>query len=442
MAITNPFKRKPADAPQRAELNGRLSLHDKLTEVLSGMGGASDRVSNIKFTPPDPVANLEFEQAFEFDGIIERFVTRPVEDALAKGIEFTDLEPEEIDALNDLIESPRIDLWGKIEQAWVIMRMTRGAAIWIDTGAPDLSQPIAESERVQRLVVLDSETLNADIRNRYTDPEFWECGEAEVPGFRIHKSRLLIFPGRFVSYRYREQFNGWGARELDKIWEAWIHFKAAFLVPANVAITFEEAVVGLKGLNDKLTSPQGKALVRAKLFDLEAIRSFLRVRVQDTEDTYDRVTPTLTGLSDLMEQAKKYFVTVTGWPHTILLGESPGAGLDGAGAGKSQKEDWARYITAQQETYLRKNLVHFLNVIAPELRQGRAGGFQNLKFKFPSILQESEMERAQRMKLLSEVDGVYLTQSVLDIDEARDELVKREFYAIDPLDLPEPADGT
>lgn len=432
------FSKRKTPAGSRANLSAPLSIKDKLTEVLSGLGGKSDRVSKIRYTEPDQPGRYSVSAAFEFDGIMERYITRPVEDGLAKGLEFPALSQDETNAIHDYLESTQLDFWGHMERAWLTMRMNNGAAIWLDTGtATPLSTPIRESERVRRLVVLDSEALHAGHYNRYTEPDYWECGDPEIPGYRIHKSRLLIFPGRFISYEYRQDHNGWGAREVDRIWEAWIHFKTTFLMPANIAMTYEEGVLSLEGLNKMMTTEQGRKTVKDKVWDLEAIRSFLRMRIQDVNDKFERKGAPVSGLDRVMDQARRYFVACTGWPHTILLGESPGAGLDGAGAGKSQKEDWQRIITAQQETYLRRPIRQFLETVRPDLRQRYNLPFDNLKFNFPAILQESEMERAQRQKIEAERDQIYMSNQAVDASEIRDDLARREVYALDPMDMPD-----
>lgn len=434
------FTRKvPATKPAtRSELSGSfVMLRDKLTEVLSGLGGMTDRVSKVRYQAPEPVGRLEIESAYEFDGIIERYITRPVEDSLAKGVDFPGLDAEEISALNQFLESSKIDMWQQIERAWCTMRMNHGAAIWVDTGATDNAMPMQESESVRRLVVFDSEMLWGIDINRFSEPELWATGDPSAPKL-IHRSRLLMFPGRFVSPEYREKKLGWGAREIDKIWDAWIHFKITYLMPANIAMTFEEGVISLQGLNNQMTSEQGRSVVQAKLFDLEGIRSFLRLRVQDANDKFERHGSPVTGLEGIMDIAKRYFVTVTGWPHTIILGEGPGSGLAGSNAGKSEKEDWQRIISAEQERYLRRPLRQFLEIIAPELRKMHRKPFKDLRFNFPSMLAESPADKADRQLKEAQRDKIYGEDlAAVDNDELREDLVKREVYNLDLMSRPQ-----
>ncbi len=426
------FKRKaPAEPPQRAELNASMiSLRDKLTEALSGLGGVTDRVSRVRYEPPQPVGQSEIEAAFIYDGLIERWVVRLVEDALAKGIAFPSLDADENKAIQDFLESPRVDFWGNVERAWITMRQNHGAAIWMDTGATDPTLPLQDTEQLRRMIVLDSEQLWGVDVTEFTEPELWMTGTSDVPQ-RIHRSRLLLFPGRFISGSYRKEKLGWGAREIDRIWEAWLHFKITYLMPANIAMTFEEGVISLEGLNNQLTSEQGRNVVRSKLLDLEGIRSFLRLRVQDSKDKFERQGPPVTGLADIMDVAKKYFVTVTGWPHTVLLGESPGAGLDGAGAGKSQKEEWQRIVLAEQERYLRPVIRQFLAFIAPSLRRQSRLALADLTFVFPSIITESDAERADRQLVEAQRDKIYIEALAVDPEEMREDLTRREVYNLD-----------
>jgi hypothetical protein len=435
-----PFQKKQttAQSEMRPRTAGYAMIADKLEEVLSGLGGSSDRVSKVKFKKPETVGNLEIEDAVEYDGILERFICKPVEDALCEGIDFEKLSEEEESAVEDYLE--KIDFWARIEEALVTRRMNRGSAIWIDTGSIDNSKPFAPNEiyRLKRLVVLDSDALSAENYKVHDDPSMWYVGNADLGGVRrIHPSRLLLFPGRFISRWHRSRNRGWGAREIDKVWEAWISFRITFLMPPNIAMTYEEGIFGLEGLNQKMTSDAGRELIRKKVFDLEAVRSFLRMRVKDVNDTFERSGAPIAGLDAVMDRAEAFFVAQTGLPRSILFGWSRGSNLNSDGKGEEQNKLYQGVLRGIQKSTT-PQIKYFLSLIQPMLQSRTGLPLKDLEFCWEKADHETPLEKADRELKEAQRDKIYVGElMVVDAGELRADIAKRSMYPLDPATVPQ-----
>lgn len=414
-----------------------LFIMDKLTEMFSGLGGATDRMSKVRYEAPTPVSKSEVEWAYQFDGLIERYVTRPVEDGLGQGVEFTSLSDEEVKFLESYLK--KVKFWPMVERAWVTARMNQGSAIWLDTGSnrPDSPLGMRESRTFREFVVFDSDALHADLRSQYHEPHMWRTGEPNVPGLKIHPSRLLVFPGKFVSQRHRYHNRGWGACEVDRIWKAFIHYLTAHLTPAQIALTYEEGIYFMDDFNSKMANPEGRQAIKNKIFDIEAARSFIRQRIVDSKDKYERKGAPIGSLDKMLDKSKEHFQGTTGWPHTILFGESPGASLGGAGAGGSQNENWQRIVFAEQERNLRPVFEPYFDFIQPELQRQSGLKFESMEFTFPSILQESKKEKSERENKEADTAKKYIDMAVFSEDEIRENAVKKGVYSVINTELPE-----
>lgn len=418
---------------------GSFSLHDGLKEVLSGLGGSSDRMAQMRFEPPAPVSQAEMEWAIEFDGIFERFINAPVEDVLAEGLDFEGLGEAEEKALAVWLEE--IHFWPMLFKALSVSRSNYGSMIWLDTGAKDNKKPLAKNElfRLKRLVVFDSEVIRGDYSGLtiYDEPELWSIGEANVGGKAIHRSRLLHFPGKFISDRHRHDHHGHGARAGDQIWEAWLAFRTTFLMPPNIALTYEEGVLGMQNLNKEMTTPAGRDVIRRKAFDLEAVRSFLRLRIKDAEDTFERAGAPVGGLADIMDRGENYFVAQTGFPRSILFGYSKGSNLAADSKGEEQNKLYMRLVRSIQKNILPELKRFFLNA-QPVLQKRTNLPFKDMTCAFKNADTETPMEKAQRQKLEAERDMAYFAGGIgpVDRDDLRDDLKKRQVYSLQG-DLPE-----
>jgi hypothetical protein len=429
------------DRPQIGSGWGMFAaLRDGLKETLSGLGGNADRVKATKFEPPEEIIQQEVEWAVEFDGVLERFVCGPVEDALAEGIDFEYLSEDEEDFAEQYLSE--IGFWPAIEKALVTKRMNHGSLIWIDTGALNNEKPLSPSEafRPFRLVVLDSDSIYADTYNLHSQPEFWCVGSAEVGNVRrIHKSRVLLFPGRFISDKHRQRKHGWGAREVDKIWEAWISWRLTFLMPPNIAMTFEEGIYAMEGLNQKMTTPAGRELIRNKVFDLESIRGFLRKRIIDATEKFERQGAPVSGLDGIMDRSENFFVAQTGHPRSKLFGGSKGSNLNGDNKGEEGMKLYQSIVRAIQNKDLKPNLQYFFAWIRPALQQRYGLAFENMAFCFESSDTETKGERADRQLKEAQRDAIYLNPAnpTIDREELREDLAKRGTYMLDMQPVPE-----
>ena len=437
-----PFTRKPKLQPApRPMIEGTKAMlgkiQDGLFELASGLGGAGDKASEIGYCGHLPLTIQEIEDAIGWDGVMETFICRPAEDAIASGVEFEKLDEDQEHKLEDYLDN--LGFWERTEEAFTAMRRTGFAAIWVDTQAIDPALPLLpnspELKNIARLVVFDGNCITADAANysEHTDPTHWLISNPDSPD-RIHESRLLIFPGFAPSRRKRWENGGKGFPEAQRIWEAWLAWLTVNHVSPNVALAFEEPTVKMEQLNQRMTADEGRKQIRTRVADFSATRSAYHVNVIDAKEDYQRLGPPLNGIDTIYSSAETFLAAKAGLPYSILFGKLHQAGLGGSGATSGEEQQWEKFIARQQRKYLRPAIMRFLRLIWPLM------GFdiKDLKFCFEPIRQHSELEWADIQLKNAQRDKIYSVDSdIISREEMRLELLKHEVYNIDPLALPD-----
>jgi uncharacterized protein len=438
-------KKASASTKARAKSN-RTANFDSFINTVAGVGGDYDRRSYNGWEPNPQRSYLRNENDFIFNGIVENFVCRPIEDMLRMGIKWTKAKHEQAEEINDYLDD--IDFWGKVETALTYERLFGGAAIWIDNGDSNHALPLdpAKVNKIVDLHVFDKEGLVADQYQVYREPEYYlvQCAGQDY-GKRIHKSRLLIFPGRLITAERRQNNQGWGESEVERIADALEAFEVTFGTIPNIAMTYEQAVYKFKDLSKKLTTPEGQKNIKTKARMLELVRSYLNASLIDSEDEFQRQGVPVAGLDVVWVWVAKWLVAKSGMPHSLLLGDSV-AGLGSTGNGQQHDINWMNRVGAMQKRHLRKPLNQFFKILL--LSGKKLIGFapESVKYEFNPLKQLSEKEWAEVQKLRAERDAIYLTNSVVATEEIREDLQRDETYDLDdtsplPNDLTESDDA-
>jgi phage-related protein (TIGR01555 family) len=403
------------------------------------MGTTRDRASQIGYEGRLPLTIQEIEDAIIWDGVMETFVCKPAEDALANGVTFTNIKGAQLKKVTDWLEKTKF--WEKADEALTSMRRTGFAAIWYKTDALDNSLPLdpAELKKItssRQLVAFDGECMQADPYgySQYDEsPERWLVTSPGHPPV-IHASRLIIFPGRSPSRRKRYENGGKGFPEVNIIWQAWLDWLTINHATPNIGIAFEEPVLGMEGLNRKMGSEQGAKEVRAKIADFAATRSAFRVSAIDSSEKYERIGPPVSGLADIYDRSAEFLAAKSGWPFSILFGKLQKSGLGGSGATDGEMQQWKGFLSKQWRKFLKPAAVQFLSDSQAVI------GDLDTSFEPNPFQQHSKKENKEIEKIEAEIDAIYAKELIVDREEIRQELVKRGTWAIDPFKLPEADD--
>ena len=127
-----------------------------------------------------------------------------------------------------------------------------------------------------------------------------------------------------------------------------------------------------------------------------------------------------------MQPATHNLVAVSGIPHTVLLGESPGASLGATGG--SQERDWHKTVSAYQESRLYDLIRQALNMITAVLKT------DPVKFVFKPLDAPDMKTIAETHKIQAEADSKYIADGVLLPEEVRNSRFNGGFSTETELD--------
>lgn len=340
---------------------------DSWMNLLTGVGtpASDNRLSWVAL--PDYTAQMELEALWRADGLAGRIVELPADDMtrergsvnLAEG-----LTEEEVRLQK---EQSALGMWQKFRQAVCFKRAYGGAGIImaLDDGQPwDKPVNLATLRRVQALhlaspLELAAAEWYADPRNpKYGQPKVYRWSPFAVPAsfasgtatMRVHQSRVLQFMGLETSSIQRVQKLGWADSILGRVKQRITDTMSAIVGAGVVVQDFSQAVLGLTGLKDLLSSPNGKDMLQRRIEGMRLARSALGVLIIDKEENYERKPTPIGGLAELLDKFLLFVSTETGIPLTILTGQAQ------TGLGDSTSpmtKVWEGVIRAEQNLVLR-----------------------------------------------------------------------------------------
>lgn len=231
----------------------------------------------------------------------------------------------------------------------------------------------------------------------------------------IHESRLLIFGGIRVS-RYQPYINTtniwWGDSILMRLSEVLRDFNIAWSSAGIIATDFSQAVITIPNLMALVAhSPQN---LQARLQAIELGRNTARAVVIDSEETYERKSTNLAGLSELLMSISTRCSAATGIPLKLLLGQSP---AELGGTGESDMRYFYDWISGQQ----RRKIGPAIKILATLLM----GGLRKRKLpkrwgvKFHPLYQHTDKEKAEARLTQARADSMYIKMGAVTCDEIR-----------------------
>ena len=221
---------------------------------------------------------------------------------------------------------------------------------------PDCFQGLLVLDRAQGIEpslerVTDLEDPDFGLPMYYTVHLQTEAGAA----VRLHHSRVLRFVGRELPALEAERENGWGASELEHIWDELMKRSAT---SANIAqLVFQANLTTLKMSDFGELLAVGTEGQRRQVLEAVAQENRLRtsfgLQILSAGDTLETHSYSFSGLSEIYEAFMMDMAGAAEIPATKLFGRSP-QGLNATG--ESDLRNYYEMIAQLQERSLRPDL--------------------------------------------------------------------------------------
>lgn len=327
----------------RATSGGPRLTHDGLVNFSTGlavMGQSKAASGTYQFTelPREVLA-----AAYRSSWLAKAAVDMPIDDALTG----RRLWQADVDISGQIeAEEDRLDLYQKVDRAKKLAYRDGGAAIFMDTGAQDLSLPIEQSlspGQLRKLIVFPRREMSPgpierDIQlDGYGRPQYWSIASTGVLStLRIHPSRFAFFLGDTILDENVSvgSFPLWGDSVLESRLNA---IRDAESVIANTAEMVYEAnvdVLAIEGLMQIMASGNEENLIR-RLQLMRQGKSVSKMLIRDATESYDRKTINFSGLPQVLQEMTQVAAGALKIPATRLWGRAP-AGMNATGEGDEQ----------------------------------------------------------------------------------------------------------
>ena len=281
---------------------------------------------------------------------------------------------------------------------------------------PDCFQGLLVLDRAQGIEpslerVTDLEDPDFGLPMYYTVHLQTEAGAT----VRLHHSRVLRFVGRELPALEAERENGWGASELEHIWDELMKRSAT---SANIAqLVFQANLTTLKMSDFGELLAVGTEGQRRQVLEAVAQENRLRtsfgLQILSAGDTLETHSYSFSGLSEIYEAFMMDMAGAAEIPATKLFGRSP-QGLNATG--ESDLRNYYEMIAQLQERSLRPALEKLLPVMAISC-WGEVP--PDLEIVFAPLMTTSPNDRADLMGKWTEALVKAVDSGLLSLEEAR-----------------------
>jgi len=406
-----------------------------LMNALSGMGVAGrDKTIGTKVSHGRLLSEVELENLY-LHGIPRRFVDAIPNEILRHsptitlGGEYVEDDQQVITEFDEYLQNTQF--LHSLSEVVKLQRLYGGAGLvlLIDDGLP-YQEPVD----VRRIRAIDGyfplsryELIPEDFTiTDYARPEHYRITTSQkitpeqksrYVDILIHRSRVARFDGLYLPWNQRSHNTGWGQSVLQLIWGAFKRYETAMSGLEAMTGDADLFIHKIPGLFNKVAAGNENDL-RKRLQANSLSRSIYGGMVVDVEEDVQYLTRALSNLHSATEPFIQDLQAATGWPSSILMGNSPG----GLGKeGRFEERVWASLVEQWQESYCRTPLTEiFTYILASHEGPTRGRIPKSWKLKFPSTFTQTDQEKVQIRAQTTSMDTQYIQSGVLSALEVRE----------------------
>lgn len=412
----NVSRREDAEGERNVKQDGWMN-------ILTGLGvrGRDKNVATtFKMCRKFDVALLD--QIYRNDGMTRRVIDLVAEEMVRQGWEIEndqdgmiEVKLEELKATNVMMDMLR---WARLYGGSL-------GVIGVADGRP-LEDPINYNNirEVKWIHVFDRFSVSSadgmiddDLNSpNYGKPKMYLVTDPRTgKSFYVHHSRTIRCDWNELTPRWTRDNDTWADPLMMTIYEELKNYSTAFANCGVIVQDFVNYVLKIPGLGQLLASECGDSQVQQRINVLNIAKSTLNTMVIDSEESYEKVTTNINGISDLLDRFMLALSAVTGIPITLLFGRAP-AGLNATG--EADIRNFYDMIKQKQEGKLRPMLEKIINLIYLS-KDDYYKGIEpsDWKLEFIPLWQNTEKEESEIKRTTAETDAIYIDRGVLDPDE-------------------------
>ena len=438
--------------------------NDGYVNMLTKVGSMKDNSTAWNWEADMFSSDARLSSLYISNGLFAKIIDRPAEDALAKGLDLSDLGDDleksvlkKLDALKFTDNVVTAEKWSRLYGGSIVVMITndgRGLEEPIDWNSLD---------RIEELIPFERPLVQADTSDLFAATAFertWASGFGEPAffdvysqygSFRVHRSRCLVFRnGRVPESAHSAMYRHWGIPVYMKIKEA---LREAVTSHKDGTKLLERSVLGvykMKNLSQLLATDEGENKVIQRLQVIDMARNIINSMAIDNDgEDYQYINASMSGASDIIDRTCNMLSAVTDIPQTILFGKDP-AGEDSTG--DNDRDNYFQLLTRIQTNSYKDAAVKVVRAVLKELQAQERAEIPDYEVRFKPLKQLSEEEQANvdsikagTEQTKAQTAQVYVDMQALDPSEVRKGLSDANAYQIqgivdsDSLEIPDEA---
>lgn len=310
------------------------------------------------------------------NGIFQTAIHVPIQDAISKGIiiESGQLAPDDIDAILDWFEEH--GSWGAIEQGQAWSRLFGGGGIIINTPDEKTDKPL-RLKQGQPVEFIDFDRWMITGR---PDDEI-----VSLNGQKIHRSRIIFMTGKSAPNYVRQQLNGWGFSEGERMIRDLNNYLKTGDVLYEILDESKIDIYHIKDLANRLLTTGGTASIQKRIQLANEIKSYVNALIIDSEEQFEQKTLAFNGLAEVMRENRVNVASAIRMPMTKLFGLS----ASGFSTGEEDQENYNAMVESDVRRPLRPAIRQMIEWACLDL----FGYIPDFRFKWPSLKTVSESEQ-------------------------------------------------
>ncbi len=407
-----------------------------ITRVADGWRNVINSVNfNEMFSNPSltvtSYSDIQRTNAYQ-DALIRKIVDRLPKDGMKKGFRFENLDSEIVEFIEAKLKSLNFDKI--LLDQWIDSRIFGESYIFMFSNeeSKEYVNPIG-SEEILTISGFSSEVnpgmIDKDIilQDGKTNPNFglpksYTVSQTlQLSG--VHNSRVIRVDGERVPKEVFERNQYRNGSVIDKVYDKAAQYDLAHTAIAPLIYSFNTKILKMNNVPELQAGPsdaEDNLKKKLQLVQESIAKNNLMILFED--DEYINNSISVSGVSDLVTQIKDQLVSVSGYPRTILLGESP-KGMQSSG--KSELTDY--YDTVSQEQ--KRVAVPVIRKLVNQIMLSEYGMVHDYDIYFPPIDEMTELEDAEyRLKVAQQMQ-IMLDSGILSEEEVRESLFRNKFSA-------------
>lgn len=334
-------------------------------------------------------------------GIIQTMIDQPVEDGFRGGFKILS---SQLDA-DDIIELEK-----KMEETEAVetlinalkwCRLFGGAGLLINIAGEDPAKPlnieaIGEGREIEFYAADRWELANNPfvLEDNILTPngERWSDVNFNYYGVEINPSRVLRLKGKAAPSLKRLQLQGWGMSELERL----VSPMNKFLKNQNVIYELlDEAKLDVYSIDNyagSVAAGQEEA-VKKRIMLTNYMKSYLNALILDAEDKFDQKQLSMSGVSEVLKDARYDIASAMKMPVTKIFGMSSA----GFNSGDDDIENYNSMIEREVRTPARNIIKTILRILCKATFDFIPDDI-DIEFKSLRIMKETEEEGLKTSK--------------------------------------------